>query len=150
MEEGNLLSSSSVQSFDESFTNRPDSPSDKNEIETSERLEKVVEVIKEKSNNEVTCNVLNDSSIKCNAQLKIVGGSTLKLISYLWNCHGITQDGHGPDDKLLKATGHHWNFHSSGEKSSLEWSSDIQPLEAQFHPVKSSNLPAPVIPTGTF
>ncbi|CAG8694333.1 813_t:CDS:2 [Cetraspora pellucida] len=123
MEEGNLLSSSSVQSFDESFTNRPDSPSDKNEIETSERLEKVVEVIKEKSNNEVTCNVLNDSSIKCNTQLKI---------------------------KLLEATRHNWNFHSSSEKSSLEWSSDIQPLEAQFHPVKSSNLPAPVILTGMF
>ncbi|CAG8670519.1 4228_t:CDS:1, partial [Racocetra fulgida] len=92
MEEGNLLSSSSVQSFDESLTNQPDSPSDENENETSERLgrnggskkkswvwkyfesEKVVE---EKSNIEVTystCNVLNDSSIKCNAQLKIVGG----------------------------------------------------------------------------
>ncbi|CAG8527277.1 8994_t:CDS:2, partial [Cetraspora pellucida] len=101
MKECNLLSSSSAQSFDESLTNQPNSPSDENKNETFKRLdrnEKVVEVIKEKSNIEVTCNVLNNSSIKCNAQLKIVEGSTLKLISHLWNCHGIMQDGHKPDD----------------------------------------------------
>ncbi|CAG8526229.1 17683_t:CDS:1, partial [Cetraspora pellucida] len=105
--------------FDESFTNQSNNLSNKNENEISERLghnneskkqswvykyfksKKVVEVTKKKSNIEViysSCNILNDSGIKCNVQLKIVGGLTLKLISYLWNCHGIMQNEHELDN----------------------------------------------------
>ncbi|CAG8760243.1 19711_t:CDS:2 [Gigaspora rosea] len=38
---------------------------------------------------------------KCNAQLKVLGGSMSNLISYLLSNHGITQNGVGQDNAAM-------------------------------------------------
>ncbi|CAG8767657.1 11746_t:CDS:2 [Dentiscutata erythropus] len=118
MEEGNLQSPS-VQSSDKLVINQPDSlvlesqsTSEENETDIPQKLDhkdrKQLKVIKESSNctnvktTYCTCLVSNDSDKNCDAQLKIVGGSTLNLISHLWKSHGIMQNGsnlYEPDDK---------------------------------------------------
>ncbi|CAG8546672.1 4638_t:CDS:2, partial [Dentiscutata heterogama] len=108
MEDDDLQSSLSVQSFDESYANRSESSILENTCHRGGskkrswvwkyfESEKVIE-IKEESDDikiEVTygvCLVLNDSGKKYNTRLRIIGGSTSNLISHLTNTHDITQD----------------------------------------------------------
>ncbi|RIB15730.1 hypothetical protein C2G38_2143442 [Gigaspora rosea] len=60
--------------------------------------EKVIETLEGSKNIKVEfkygiCQVTNDLGTKCGARLKILGGSTSNLISYLTNTYGITPNG---------------------------------------------------------
>ncbi|CAG8710331.1 12180_t:CDS:2 [Cetraspora pellucida] len=112
MEDDDLQSSLSVQSFDEPYANRSESSmlentytSEESNNELSEKLiykktklgHRVIETKKESEDIKIeiiygVCFVLDDLGKNCNTQLRIIGGSTSNLISHLTNTHGITQD----------------------------------------------------------
>ncbi|CAG8450078.1 335_t:CDS:2 [Scutellospora calospora] len=88
MEDVDLQSSLSVQSFDES----KESNNELLEKPKYFELEKVIEIKEESDDIKIeviysVCLVLNDSGKNCNTRLRIIGRSTSNLISHLTNTH---------------------------------------------------------------